>query len=94
MPRMLTLVLTLALVAGATALAASQGHGPTVSRAGRHHRAPCRHSHRRGCWIEVSSYQWGASDNIGSPTHGASGREAGLPSSGEIGRPKPKHKGR
>jgi hypothetical protein len=93
MRRSLTLALAVVLVAGAPALAASVGHGPAVSAGGHRHK-PCSQSHRRGCWIQVSSFQFGVALANTAPTHGGSGREAGVPSVGEIKVTKPKPKRR
>jgi hypothetical protein len=87
----LALVFAITLIAGAPAVAASYAHGPAASTARPYHK-PCGKPRRRGCWIQISSFQFGVGRGDTAPTHGASGREAGMPSVGEITVHKPKRK--
>jgi len=92
--RTLAFAFAIALVAGGPVAAASYAHGPAASATRPHHK-PCGRSRRRGCqWIEVSSFSFGVARGTNATTHGASGREAGTPSVGEITVRKPKRKGR
>jgi hypothetical protein len=93
MRRGLTLALAMALIAGAPAVAVSQGHGPAASATGPHQK-PCGKARRRNChWIEINSFQFGVGRGNNAQTHGASDREGTTPSIGEVTVHKPKRKG-
>ena len=92
MRRTLAFAFAIALVAGGPVAAASYAHGPAASATRPHQKRPCGKAHRRGCWIEIDSFSFGVPRGTNATTHGATGREAGTPSVGEITVHKPKHK--
>ena len=82
MPRTLPLALALALIVGAPAVAASQGHGPAVSATRPHHSR----------WIEINSLQFGVSRALNPPTNGASDREGSASFISQVNVYKPKRR--